>query len=285
MARYMEPAIAEKLLNSPEDVLGGQSSIATVVFADLWNFTRLAEKLPAQETVRLLNEFFTVMVDCVQQEGGMLDKFIGDALMAEFGIPLAHTDDEDRAVRSAIRMQTELVKFNRRPTGISKPLRMRVGMNTDLVVSGSIGSPKRMEYTVVGPGVNLASRLETACKEYGSDILVSEFTYKRLSGTYRAREIDRVVLYGTTEPASIFEILDHHTPETFPNMSAVLERFADGLAHYRRSEWDDAIGAFQAALELHPADGASATYIKRCLELKQAEPQKDWDGVWVMKSK
>jgi adenylate cyclase len=282
----MEGAIAEKLLNSPDDVLGGQSSVATILFADICDFTRMTEKLPAQETVRLLNEFFTIMVDCVKREDGMLDKFIGDALMAEFGIPLTHEDDEDRAVRTAVRMQTELAGFNRSGAGFgSKPLQMRIGMNTDLVVSGNIGSLTRMDYTVIGSGVNVAARLETVCKEYGADILVSEFTFNRLSGKYRAREVDRVVLYGKTEPIGIFEILEHHTEETFPNMAPTLERFAEGLEHYRQSRWDQAIDAFNAALKFNPADAASTMYVKRCEQLKVAQPPQDWGGVWFMKSK
>lgn len=286
MARYMEGSIAEKLLNSAEDVLGGQSSVATILFADIYEFTRITEKLAPQETVRLLNEFFTVMVDCVKQEDGMLDKFIGDALMAEFGIPLAHPDDEDRAVRCAIRMQSELFQLNRRePAAGMNRLQMRIGINTDLVVSGSIGSPSRRDYTVIGPGVNLASRLENACKEYRADILVSEFTFNRLSGKYRARELDRVVLYGKTEPVCIYEILDHHTEHTFPNIDATLQRFAEGLACYRGRDWDQAIAAFQAALQLHPADSASLMYVKRCEQLREVELPQDWDGVWFMKSK
>jgi len=286
MARYMEGSIAEKLLNSEEDVLGGQSTVATVLFADIWEFTRMTEKLAPQETVRLLNRFFTVMVDCIKQEDGMLDKYIGDALMAEFGIPLIHADDEDRAVRAAIRMQTELFTLNRSEIiADGQELRMRIGINTDLVVSGSIGSQTRMEYTAVGAGVNLASRLENACKEYGSDILVSEFTFNRLSGKYRAREVDRVVLYGKTEPIGIFEILEHHTDKTFPNMSATLERFAEGLSCYRRRQWDKAVAAFNAGLEANPADAASTTYVKRCQQLKEIQPPQDWDGVWFMKSK
>jgi len=286
MARYMEPSIVEKLLNSAEDVLGGQSSVATVLFADIYNFTQLTEKLGPQETVRLLNDFFTVMVDCVQHEGGMLDKFIGDALMAEFGIPLGHDDDADRAVRSAIMMHIGLAQFNERGTAIGrKPFSIRIGMNTDTVVSGNIGSPKRMEYTVIGHGVNLASRLENACKEYGADILLSEFTFRRLSGNYRAREVDRVVLYGKTEPTSIFEILDHHTQTSFPQMTAVLRCFAEGLQYYRERKWDCAIDAFNATLRLNPGDAPSAMYVKRCEQLKRTPPPEDWGGVWFMKSK
>jgi adenylate cyclase len=286
MSRYMDPLLVEKLLEFNQDALGGQSSLATIIFADIRQFTALSERLGAQDTVALLNDFFTVMVDCIQQEGGMLDKFIGDAVMAEFGIPLSHEDDEDRALRAAIAMHRELNKFNQKYASSGRePLRIGIGINTDVVVSGNIGSPKRMDYTVIGDGVNLASRLESACKEYGTGILVSEKTFARLRGRYQSREIDRVIFHGKSTAIRIFEILDHHTSESFPNMIAVLSCFRDGLQCYRDREWDQAIKAFQLALSLNPTDLTSAMYVARCEHLKKTSPGEDWAGVWVMTSK
>ncbi|HEY2382136.1 MAG TPA: adenylate/guanylate cyclase domain-containing protein [Terriglobia bacterium] len=286
MSRYVDPSIAEKLLESKDNVLGGQSSLATVLFSDIRGFTRLTEELGPPETVTLLNEFFTVMVDCIQHEGGMLDKFIGDAFMAAFGIPLARDDDEDRAVRAAILMHAELRKFNeRRVSSGRKPLFIGVGINTDVVVSGNIGSPKRMDYTVIGDGVNLASRLESACKEYGTGILVSAATFQRLRGGYCSREVDRVLLHGKSEPVRVFEILDYHTEQSFPQMQSVLICFADGLQLYRDRRWDEAKRAFSTALDLHPHDLTSAMYLRRCDELRQFPPAAGWNGTWVMKSK
>src|SRR6185436_14259933 len=219
-----------KLLESDADVLGGQNSLVTVLFSDVRGFARLAEELGPAETVALLNGLFTEMVECIQHEGGMLDKFIGDALMAEFGIPLSHPDDEDRAVRAAIRMQHALKDLNqsRADRGL-RPLSIGIGINTDVVVSGNIGSPKRMDYTVIGDGVNLASRFESACREYGTGILTGESTVRRLQGIYRIREIDRVILRGKSEPVGVFEILDYHTEESFPQLDGVLSCFRDGL--------------------------------------------------------
>ncbi len=285
MSRYMDPALVERLLES-SDLLGGQSSLATVLFSDIRNFTGITESLGASGTVTLLNDFFTVMVDCVQQEGGMLDKFIGDAFMAEFGIPLARVDDEDRALRAAIRMHSELRKFNeqRVASGLAC-ISIGIGINTDVVVSGNIGSPKRMDYTVIGDGVNLASRLESACKEYHTGILVSEATFARVKGSYKSREVDRVVLHGKSEPVCAIEILDYHTPETFPEMEAVLSCFKDGLQFYRDRRWDSAALAFEKALSLNPGDRTSEMYLKRCQYFKQFPPANDWNGMWVMKSK
>mgnify|MGYP001179133380 CR=1 FL=1 len=285
MARYMDPGLADQLLAAGGDALGGQSVEATMLFSDIRAFTTLTEELGAQGTVALLNEYFTLMVQCITDEGGMLDKFIGDAIMAEFGIPVAHGDDPDRAMRAAIKMITELRALNqRRAARGQKPVLMGVGLNTDKVVSGNIGSPKRMDYTVIGDGVNLASRLESACKEYSAQILCSEGTYRKLKGTYRMREVDKVIVKGKTEPVGVYEVLDYHTEETFPHLPEVVGLFRGALGYYRKGEFDRAIKQFQEALALHPGDRLSATYIERCEYLK-AHPQENWDGVWVMKSK
>ena len=286
MARYMDPTLADQLVEGGEDMLGGQSKEATVLFSDLRGFTTLTEELGAQGTVQLLNEYFTVMVDCIQAEGGMLDKFIGDAIMAIFGTPFAHDDDEDRGVRCACAMMSDLIIFNADRVAKGKlPVDMGVGVNTGFVVSGNIGSPKRMDYTVIGDGVNLAARLESACKQYDAHILISEFTVAKLRGTYRSREIDKVVVKGKTEPVAIFEILDYHTEETFPNMMEALNQFRGGLELYRAAKWDAARKAFKDVLGLNPADKLSRTYVERCAQMKKSPPKGEWDGVWVMTSK
>jgi adenylate cyclase len=286
MSRYMDPSIADQLLQKGTDVLGGQSVCATILFSDIRGFTTLTEQLGPQGTVSLLNEYFEIMVDCIQQEGGILDKFIGDAIMANFGIPVPRGDDEDRALRAAISMIRSLQVWNRTRAAEGKPpVNMGVGINTDDVVSGNIGSRKRMDFTVIGDGVNLASRLESACKEYAARILVSEMTWAKLKGTYRAREVDWVVVKGKTRPVAVYEVLDYHTPETFPNLMDVLNQFKDGLEKYRAGHWDAAIGAFRRALEANPEDKLSRQYIERCEHLRDNPPKDGWNGVWVMSSK
>ena len=286
MARYMDPTLADQLLASGAEVLGGQSIEATVLFSDVRSFTTLSEELGPQGIISLLNEYFTLMVDCITDQGGMLDKFIGDAIMAVFGTAKRHEDDEDRALRTAISMMKELHGFNRRRIADGKrPIDIGIGLNTDIVVSGNIGSPKRQDYTVIGDGVNLAARLESACKEYGAHILVSENTVKKLKSTYRSREIDTVVVKGKTKPVAIFEVVDYHTDETFPNMMGVLQAFQYGLTSYRNAQFDQAIKAFGEGLILNPNDAATKLYIERCHYLKDHPPGDAWDGVWVMKTK
>ncbi len=285
MSRYIDPGIAEKLMAAGQDVMGGKDSIATVLFSDIRSFTTLTEELGPQGTVAMLNEYFTLMVDCIVKEEGMLDKFIGDAVMAAFGVPLAHEDDEDRAVRCSIAMLTELEKWNvTRQAAGKKPVHIGIGLNTDNIVSGNIGSPKRMNYTLIGDGVNLAARLESACKQYHAKLLISEYTKAKLKGTYRMREVDHVVVKGKTEPVGVWEVLDFYGPTQFPNLMDVVNYFREGIALYRVGNWDKAIKNFGDALKANPNDHLSQTYIERCEYLK-SHPPADWKGVWVMKEK
>ncbi len=285
MARYMDPGLADQLVRKDEELLGGKSVEVTIMFSDVRRFTTVAEELGAQGTVALLNDYFTIMVECIQQQGGMLDKFIGDAIMAAFGLPVSHGDDADRGVRAAIDMITSLFEWNQRRVSDGRaPIDMGIGLNTDLVVAGNIGSPKRMDFTIIGDGVNLASRLESACKQYSARILISEHTYGRLKGVYRTREVDHVIVKGKTEPVGVYEVLDYHSNETFPNLMDAVNCFRDGIEKYRRGDWDQAVTAFDEALKANPDDELSRTYTERCEQLL-ASPPDAWDGVWAMTSK
>ena len=286
MSRYMDPGLADRILAGGDEILGGKSAVATVLFSDIRGFTTLTEELGPQGTVSLLNEYFTLMVDCIQKEGGMLDKFIGDAIMAAFGVPIPREDDEDRALRAAIAMIRALRLWNvRRVAEGKKPVAMGIGLNTDTVVSGNIGSPKRMDYTLIGDGVNLASRLEGLCKQYHASILISENTCRRLKGTYRIREVDRVQVKGKTQSVGIFEVLDHHTDESYPNLAEAVNQFRDGLALYRKREWERAIKRFEEALRLNPDEKLCELYRDRCSHFLREPPGEGWDGGWVMKTK
>jgi adenylate cyclase len=216
----------------------------------------------------------------------MLDKFIGDAIMAIFGTPVPHEDDPDRGVRAAIGMMTSLQEFNKRRASEGKPpIDHGMGVNTDAIVSGNIGSSKRMDYTVIGDGVNLSARLESANKQYGAHILISEYTVNACKGTYRTRKIDNVIVKGKTEPVGVFEVLDYHDNESFPNMIDAVGFFNNGIKYWNEANWDAAIGQFQESLKCYDKDKPSQMFIERCEHMKENPPEGDWDGVWVLTSK
>ena len=289
MSRYMDPELADQLMatgGENEDIMGGKQSVGTVLFSDVRSFTTITEELGAQGTVKLLNDYFTIMVDCITDEGGMLDKFIGDAMMCIFGTPVPHEDDPDRAVRAAIRMMTDLKTFNEKRANEGKmAIDHGMGINTDSIVSGNIGSPKRMDYTVIGDGVNLAARIESACKQYGAHILISEFTYKAVKATYRTRQVDYVIVKGKTEPVGVYEVLDFHDDDSYPNLVEALGMFNDGYRSWNHGKWDQAIKLFNSVLKINPNDKAAKLYVDRCNHMKKNPPKGTWDGVWVMTSK
>ena len=285
MSRYMDPGIADQLLEDGADIMGGLDTTATLLFSDLRSFTNITESLGAQGTVKLLNEYFEIMVTCITEQGGMLDKFIGDAIMAAFGLPISHEDDEDRAVKAGINMISRLWEWNsQREKDGKPPLDMGLGLNTDKIVAGNIGSQKRMDYTMIGDGVNLAARLESACKQYNARILISDYTFKKLRGTYRIRYIDDVVVKGKSEPIGVHEVLDYHCDKTFPNLMDVVNYFNEGRKNYRIGNFDKAISCFNECLKVNKDDKLSNNYIERCEYLIKNTP-KNWDGVWIMKNK
>jgi adenylate cyclase len=215
----------------------------------------------------------------------MLDKFIGDAIMAGFGIPVSYPDNEDRALRAALSMITELWEWNTLRTARGQlPLEHGIGLNTGQIVSGNIGSPKRMDYTMIGDAVNLASRLESATKQYHARILISQFTKAKLRGTYRMRDVDLVIVKGKTEPVGVHEVLDYHTDESFPNLMDVVNQFNEGVKEYRKGNFTRALGYFGEALKANARDELSTLYVERCNILLKTPP-KDWNGVWILGSK
>lgn len=286
LVRYMSKEVAEKMLEEGEDKLGGQTQEVSILFSDIRNFTTIAEKLGAHETVSMLNEYFSLMDDCVSRYGGILNKYMGDAILVVFGAPFSSGEDADRAVKAAVDMMRSLQPFNaRRLQNGQDPVNIGIGISTDEVLSGNIGSMKRMDYTVIGDGVNLAARLESANKYYKTNILISEFTFNELKGTYPFREIDLIQVQGKSKPVGVYEILDFHDATSFPHMQEVIGLYREGLACYRQRKWHGGITYFQTALALHPHDAAARLYLERCQYFLHVPPADTWDGVWIMESK
>ena len=286
MARYMSKEVTEQLLASGESELVGKDQEVSILFADVRGFTNIAETIGARETVTMLNAYFTDMVDVILANGGILDKYIGDAMMALFGAPFATPLDADNAVRAANQMMTALAAFNdTRLHDGQKPLDIGIGISTGNVIVGNIGSAKRMEYTVIGDSVNLASRLEGANKYYGSKIIFSEFTRSHLTVPPLSRELDLIRVKGKDFPVAVFEALDWRSAHLDRGLGVMLEAFACGVALYRAREWRDAEQQFLAARAACPGDGPSAVYIDRCRAFAAAPPPSDWQGVWSLTSK
>jgi adenylate cyclase len=205
--KYMTSSVMEHLLAGKVQ-LGGESLEVTILFSDIRSFTTLSEKMDPQQLVALLNEYFTEMVGIVMSEGGVVDKYIGDAIMAVFGAPVPKPDDAANAVRAAVKMRRALEVLNERlvKRGIAK-LRTGIGIHTGEVVAGNIGSEARMEYTVIGDAVNLASRLETSTKDLGVNVLISEDTYEITKGVVDTRAVKQITVKGRAAPVMTYEVL------------------------------------------------------------------------------
>jgi adenylate cyclase len=213
LGKVVSPAVATELLRK-DVTLGGEEREVTVLFSDLRDFTAMCEASSAQEMLAVLNHYFTRMSAIVEVHRGVVDKYVGDAMMALFGAPLTGQDDADCAMEAALDMSEALDELNRaRQAQGRHALSMGIGINTDVVVAGNMGSQKRLNYTVIGDGVNLASRLETLTKtpEYGARIIVSQFTLERTKGRYRTRRLGQVAVRGKQNQTEIYALLGRET--------------------------------------------------------------------------
>jgi adenylate cyclase len=222
----------------------------------------------------------------VFQYGGMLDKYIGDAIMAVFGTAISGASDADNSLLVATEMIRELACFNeRRAEQRLEPIAIGIGIATGEVLAGSLGSRRRLEYTVIGDNVNLAARLEGANKHYGTTILVAESTVEALRSRAILRRIDRVQVKGKSQPTLAYEAMDHYDPEQYPRLPALISAYEAGLESYERRDWSRAIQHFADALDVAPNDQPSRIFIDRCRYYTDNPPPENWNGVWIMDDK
>jgi adenylate cyclase len=286
MARYVAKEVVDQLLASGEDVLEGSALVATVLFADIRRFSLMSETTTPRNTVSLLNEFFTEMVEVIFTRGGMLDKYMGDGLMAIFGAPIVGSADADNALYVANDMIRALGAFNsRRARRGSEPIEIGIGLATGEVLAGSVGASKRMEYTAIGNNVNLAARLEGATKYYGTPVLLAATTVDELKSSAVLRRLDLIQAKGISQPTWVYESLGHHTRRTFPKLASVIKAYESGVDCYQRRDWTGGLGHFAEALELAPQDRPSRIFFDRCRYYQTSPPDEAWDGVWIMQEK
>ena len=286
LGRYTSTALVRELMEHPEylSLEWGESREMSVYFSDIAGFTTISEGLRPEELVALLNEYLTTMTDLVLAHGGVVDKYIGDAIMAFWGAPLPEPDHARKATSCAIAMRKKCDELRGRwHERYGHEVFARAGVNSGNAVVGNMGSKHKYNYTVMGDMVNLASRLEGANKAYGTFLMVSESTVSKLGGSFDVRELDRIAVKGKDKPVTVFEVLDE-TGKTDAAWLAAARRFEEGLAMFRAREFTAAIVVFEEILAKRD-DGPSRTYLERAREFLAEPPPPDWDGVWRMKEK
>ncbi len=280
--RYVAPAVVEKLASGQAPLaLGGLKEELTILFSDIRGFTSLSERMAPEELVTFLNEYLTGMTDIVLDHEGTVDKYIGDAVMAFWGAPLAQTDHAVRGISAAVAMKKRLVELNAGWKAAGRPtIEIGVGLNTGRVIVGNIGSERRFDYTVIGDDVNLASRLESLTKFYGVSILISAATKKQLGDRFLTRALDKVAVKGKKEAVRIFEVIAEAAEATQEQKQFVLS-FEDALGAYYQRDWSRA----EKLLIKLTGDKVAQLFIERCQKYAKEDPGEAWDGIYVATEK
>jgi adenylate cyclase len=284
-AHYLHPALVDQIAANPALCeLGGEARDLTVLFSDIRGFSGMAERLPPEQLVALLNSYFDAMAAVVLDHRGLLDKYIGDAVLAVYGAPLPSADHPYDACRTGLAMVARLEAVRQEWSAKGLPrIGIGIGIATGRMVVGNVGSQQRFDYTVIGDGVNLASRLEGVNKTYGTSILTSESTWERVRDRVAMRELDIVQVKGKQAPTRIFEVLGlHPLPDDQARRAAEFER---GLVAYRGRRWAEAVAVFTGLLDRAPDDGPTRLYLDRAQQFRETPPPPDWDGVHVMETK
>ena len=289
--KYIDPRVVEGLIDRPVLAADGQRRVMTVLFCDVKGFTGISEGMTPQGLVKIMNRYLSIMSEPIRNHRGIIDKYIGDAIMAYWGPPFTENAEQARlaclaALDMVARVESlraelpELLGVRTVPIAVD----VRIGIATGEALVGSIGSEFMMSYTVMGDTVNLASRLEGVNKVYDSRLLVSESTASAAAVDVEVREIDRIIVVGQSTTQAVFEVMGRKGALT-PAQTSLRTKYSEGLAAYRARQWDEAYSGFAAALDAVPGDGPSATFVKRIDGLRADPPGVDWDVAWHLDQK
>jgi adenylate cyclase len=289
LGQYVSPAILSSVLEKNQDgylkAEVGTRETLTIFFSDIRDFTTISEKYEVEEVVEILNTYLSRMVTIIFNNEGTLDKFIGDAIVAFWGAPVKIQDHHYRAVIAGLQMNEALADYNLENLDRGLPqLRIGMGIHTGEVILGNIGSEKKLDYTVIGDSVNLASRLENLTKTYNTPIIISQNTYDHVKDEIFCRMADYIKVKGKDRPIRIYEAIGEvgWVDEETVMITQLTEM---GFKHYLERRFSDAINTYESILDISPEDSLSKIFINRCRDYQQNEPPEDWDGCYVYKEK
>jgi class 3 adenylate cyclase/CheY-like chemotaxis protein len=278
-SKFVPPEIIKELLEQKEgetEMKVGEKRNVAILFSDIRSFTVISENNSAEAIVSFLNSYFQQMVSIIKSCGGVIDKFIGDAILAIFGAPVSYEDNAERAVRAAVGMINKMAEIETGhlvlpPTGF----KTGIGIHEGTVIVGNIGSQDKFDYTVIGDNVNLASRLEGLTKHYHRGVIISEVVSRKVGGIFPLREVDTVRVKGREEPTTLYSI---ETESQGPLCEEAMQSYKKGLQMYKMSNWSTALEYFRKTLEYHPEDFLAQFYVERCTEFQAAPPPENWGG-------
>jgi class 3 adenylate cyclase len=280
--KYVPRDVIDSFFSNPEAMLVGENRVMVILFSDIRSFTTISEGFMPDELVSALNRYFEIMVDIIMSHNGIIDKYIGDAIMAFFGAPVKRKDDAMQAVTAALEMQEALQLFNEEQKSKGKPAFITgIGINYGVVTVGNIGSEKKMDYTVIGDMVNLGSRLEGLTKPYKQDVIFSESVYQKVKANFPCRLVDKVVVKGKTQGEKIFTAKRSLSPK---------EKEAWAFHHkalrmYYQQNFHESLKYLGAVQKLIPGDHLADLFMERCTRYINSPPPKEWNGTEVLTSK
>jgi len=284
--KYVPDQLVRQLIQTSQEArISGVRQNLTVFFSDIADFTTISQKLTPRELAGQLSEYLNELTDVIHDRRGTVDKYIGDAIMAFWNAPLSVPDHPREACAAALECRRKSDELARRfATAGRPPFVTRIGLHTGDIIVGNMGSAQRLNYTVIGDAVNLASRLEGLNKVYGTQVIISEDTYRRAAEGFEVRLLDFVIVKGRTEAVTIYELVAEKGEVTAGDLE-FLRYFNEGVMAYKRRDWDKALRIFGRSLERRPQDQAGKIFIERCRAFQVNPPPEDWTGEHVFHSK